>query len=124
MLIVEIQFLPALGPHYIYRSDIGNLYDRSYRHKYSSSLFELDGAAENGRLQYSAKIPAKCRIEFFIRCAGNREALAEKEWIQVDVADGFFDLQPEDRVVQYSAVFHSDNGDRYPELGRVSIEFN
>jgi len=120
----EIQFLPALGPHYIYRSDIGNLYDRSYRHKYSSSLFELDGAAENGRLQYSAKIPEKCQIEFFIRGAGNREALAEKEWIQVDAADGFFDLQPEDRVVQYSAVFHSDNGDRYPELGRVSIEFN
>ena len=32
-----------------------------------------------------------------------------------------FVLRPEDRCLQYRAVFHSDNGDRYPVLDRVEI---
>src|SRR5437867_819526 len=50
---------------------------------------------------------------------GPSRAPAKRKWEPID--DGRFALRSEDRCLQYRAIFHSDNGDRYPVLDRVAI---
>ena len=118
----EIQFLPNVGPHYIYRGDIGNLYDRSYYQTYTSSVFVFDQTFKNGSLEYTAQIPEKCQLEFYVRSSSDKGGLNRENWIPLPDKTSKFDLQRQDRVIQYKAIFNSDNGDRYPELDKVSIE--
>ena len=114
--------LPTLGGHTIYLTDVGHIYDRSWRQAYDSSLFHWDGDRSGGRLQAKAETSAHSRLSFRIRSGAIPSGLEQKPWRQVN--GDRFPLESSDRVLQYQAVFESGNGDSYPILDRVSIELS
>ena len=111
--------LPTVGPHYMYRNDVGAIYDRSYRKTYTSSVFTADHACQSGSIEATAESPGKSRLELSVRSAATAEGIQAAPWRPCP--GGSFDLNPADRCVQYRAVFVSDNGDRYPVLKRVTV---
>jgi len=118
--------LPTVGSHYMYRADVGNIYDRSYRQTYVSSVFSWDQQRKRAMLTCDATAPGKSRIEFSVRSAPSPEELAKRPWTQPSkpngaAAGGTLPLAPADRRLQYRAVFISDNGDRYPVLDKVTL---
>jgi hypothetical protein len=114
------QKLPTVGPHYMYRNDVGSIYDRSYRKVYTSSVFTFNRACTPGSLDVQAETPGKTRMEVSWRSASTREGLATRPW--QSHPGNKFTLAPSDRYLQYRAVFVSDNGDRYPVLKRVEVD--
>ena len=116
----RIEYLPTHGPHWIWNEDIGNIYDRSYRQTYESSLFMWKNNSTAGRLSYKADVPKGTKLLFEIRTADTPENLNKKSWLAVDSKK--FILDKTDRCIQYRTIFISDNGDRYPVLDRVTIE--
>ncbi len=113
------QKLPTTGPHYMYRSDVGSIYDRSYRKSYTSSVFTLNRACSKGSFDVQAEIPGKTRLEISWRSAASPTDLATRPW-QI-YSENEFRLNSSDRYLQYRAVFVSDNGDRYPVFKRVAV---
>ena len=59
-------------------------------------------------------------MKFDARSAPTAAPLAGEVW--QPVREGKFAMEPADRVLQYRAVFASDNGERYPVLRRVAVE--
>ena len=114
--------LPTLGGHTIYLTDVGHIYDRSWRQTYDSSLFHWDGDRSGGRLEAKAETPVHSRLRFRVRSGAKPSGLEQKPWRPV--SGDSFTLESGDRVLQYQAVFESGNGDSYPILDRVSIELS
>ena len=110
------------GAILIYLTDVGHIYDRSWRQTYESSLFHWTGRRSGGRLTATAETPALSRLSFRIRSGADPSGLEKKAWRRV--TGDRFPLESGDRVLQYQAVFESENGDSYPILDRVSIELN
>lgn len=116
----EIQAVPAVGPHWMWGSDMGHIYNRRWDQIYVSSDLVWRTAMTTGRLAFEAKIPQGASLGFEMRSASNSVGLKNAKWRSVD--RGNFSLQPLDRVLQYRAVFRSPNGDAYPALQRVEIK--
>lgn len=114
-----IQKLPTNGPHLIWASDVGHIYHRKYQQSFESGVFDWSSKASGGALSPQAKATPGTRLEFFVRAAGTKESLARQAWTAVK--NNAFALSPDHRCLQYRAVFHSDNGDRYPVLDKVEI---
>jgi hypothetical protein len=114
--------LPTVGPHFMERADVGNLYDRSLRQTYISSVFTWPQSCTQARAMVKAQVPGRSRLEFWWRAAATPHALPSRPWTAVAGAN--IPLQPTDRCLQYRVVFVSDNGDRYPELDRVEVTFD
>lgn len=114
--------LPTVGPHFMSRADVGNLYDRSYRQGYTSVEHTLPEPSSRVAVRTQAKLAGKTKLELFGRAAISTDLLTKTQWRACD-ADGYLSIDPTDRVFQYRAVFVSDNGDRYPELSRVEVTF-
>jgi hypothetical protein len=114
-----IQKLPTSGPHLIWATDVGHIYHRKYQHAFESRVFDWSGKMSGGTLSVKATSPPGTRLEFFVRAAGVKEALARQAWNPVK--KNSFGLGPDQRCLQYRAVLHSDNGDRYPVLDKVEI---
>ncbi len=112
--------LPTNGTHLMWALDIGNVMDRSYRETFESRVWEWAGPARRGRVRIDADIPRGGGLAIAVRSASRRAQLARRPWRTV--RDKKFTLLPEDRLLQYRATFTSDNGDRYPVLGRVEIK--
>ena len=113
--------LPTMGPHWSQNIDLGHIYDRSWMQTYESSVLKWRNQRENGNIGFVADIPEGARMTFKVRSAATEIELSEKEWADID-ASGNFKLKNNDRVMQYKALFGSDNGDRYPMLDRVVVE--
>jgi hypothetical protein len=113
------QRLPTTGPHFMQRADVGNVYDRSWRQSYVSSVFHWDREYRRARVNWKAETPGRSRLEMWLRSAAARGELASKPWVRCTDAGAAVD--PSHRFLQYRAVFHSDNGDRYPVLDRVEV---
>jgi len=118
----RIEELPTAGPHWTYNRDMGHIYDRSWQQVYVSSIFDWDGGQNALRLEYEAETPDGTSIQFEVRSAHEREGLLDAAWLVVE-NDGSFEVDRGARFLQYRATFVSDNGDRYPVLGRVAIHF-
>jgi hypothetical protein len=120
----RIQELPTIGPHHMQRMDVGSTYNRSYRETYVSSAFGWEQPETRGSLSVKAETPGKTRLEFSVRYARSKQELAEQPWKELGaVRTASFDISPTARFMQYRAAFVSDNGDRYPALDRVQIDF-
>ena len=102
--------------------DNGHIYDRQPMQRYESSLFEWQNPATNARLSYDADIPEGARLEFSVRSAADKEALNNASWYPVK--KNRIPLQKSERCIQYRATFISDNGDRFPVLNQIVIQFN
>ena len=112
--------LPTNGTHLMWANDLGNIADRRYRETFVSRPFAWKDRATRGRITVQAQSPRGTRLALAIRSAANRASLDGQEWRSFEKAR--FPLPAGDRVIQYRAVFRSDNGDRYPVLDRVEIE--
>jgi hypothetical protein len=116
--------LPTIGTHYMQRADVGNIYDRSYRETYTSSVFTYDGSYARGQLEARAETPGKSHLEWAVRSAGSKAELEQQPWRELgSQLAPKFELPAAARCLQYRAVFVSDNGDRYPVLHRVEVKF-
>ena len=116
----HIDTVPTHGPHWMYNSDMGHIYDRSWRQIYKSSIFSYDEKATKGMLNYTADIPEGTQLKFVIRSGAERDKLKENPWKSLDSDE--FELEETDRFFQYKVIFTSDNGDRFPMLDRVNIK--
>ncbi len=111
--------LPTHGAHWMWLQDMGHIYDRSWRQRYTSSVMRWVRAVKGGTLRAEADVPAGTKLTFTVRAAANETGLPRRPWRAV--TDGRFALAPADRCLQYRATFESDNGDRYPVLDRVTV---
>lgn len=118
----EVTNLPTLGAHMMWIQDIGNIYNREPIQRYESSVFEWQNSATNAQLSYDADIPKGAQLEFSVRSAANKETLDNESWHPVK--KNRIPLQKSDRCIQYRSTFISDNGDRFPVLNRIIIQFN
>jgi hypothetical protein len=73
-----------------------------------------------GFISYSADSPQGTKIELQVRSATTEEELLDLEWTDVS-ASGEFWVRDTDRIMQYKALFVSENGDRYPVLDKVTV---
>ena len=115
----KIQKLPTNGPHLMWATDVGNIYDRKYRHGFISRVFKWNSTVTGGTIQVKAKRPKGTGITIQYRSGANRKKLAGTRWSRVK--KNAFSLRPTDRFVQYRIELHSDNGDRYPVVDRVEL---
>jgi hypothetical protein len=119
----RIEEIPTKGPHWSQNEDMGHIYDRSWIQTYESSVFQWTRKRGNGSLDFTADIPEGAHLKFEIRCSAGKKELAGENWVKTDNS-GRFKVDPEDRFLQYKAVFISDNGDRYPVLDKVVLSVN
>jgi hypothetical protein len=118
----EVTNLPTLGAHMMWIQDMGHIYDRKPIQRYESSVFEWQSPAEHATLRYDADIPEGARLEFSVRSAANNKALSNASWHPLKT--NRIALRKSDRSIQYRATFTSDNGDRFPALHRIIVEFD
>lgn len=115
----RVQKLPTNGTHLMWALDMGHIYDRKFRQRFESRIFEWDKEAKGGKLTFKADLPTGTKLTGMVRAAATQKDLEKQSW--KPVTDGRFTVDVGDRCLQYQAVFHSDNGDRYPILQRVEI---
>jgi len=115
-----IQKLPTNGPHLLWAEDVGHLYHRQYRHAFESRIHEWKEPVSSLKLSSKLTAPEGTRMEFAVRSAADAEQLKSQAWVKL-TGDSVA-VTKADRVLQYQAIFHSDNGDRYPVLDRVEIQ--
>ena len=117
----RIEKVPTAGPHWSMNEDMGNIYDRSWKQNYESSIFQWNKKKTQGKIDCLAEIPNGTKLVLEIRSSSAKAALASGKWIPTDDS-GHFKLNPQDRFLQYKAVFVSDNGDRFPVVDKVTID--
>jgi hypothetical protein len=115
----QIEDVPAIGPHWMWGSDMGHINHRRWEQNYESAPLTWKAASKAGQLSFGAEIPAGAALDFEVRSAATESELGKAAWRKVNA--GRFDLTPADRCLQYRAVFKSSNGDNYPVLRRVSV---
>jgi len=119
----RIEKLPTVGPHWSMNEDMGNIYDRSWKQNYESSVFQWNKNRILGTINCVAEIPVGTQLLLEIRSSSSKTGLAAGKWIRTEDS-GHFKLNREDRFMQYKAIFVSDNGDRFPVLDRVTVEIS
>ncbi len=112
--------LPTLGPHWGSNSDMGHIYDRSWKQTYTSSVFNFRGK-KKGKLSYVADIPENASLEFAVRHAKSKEDLTNQTWVPVTAES--FDVKGS-RFIQYMAILKSDNGDIFPVIDKVTVKLD
>ena len=115
----KIQRLPTNGPHLIWATDVGHIYDRKYRQSFDSRIFEWKTPATSGTLTAKAQTPTGTRLDLQIRSAATRDELAKQKW--TISSNKPVSVAADHRVAQYRLTLHSDNGDRYPVVERVEL---
>ncbi len=116
----KVTKLPTHGPHWMWQQDMGHISHRRWEQKYESSVFAFSKPATKGKLSFRAELPTGTKLTFAVRSADKQSRLSDKPW--QPVPSDRFELHSQDRFLQYSATFQSDNGDRYPVLDRVQID--
>jgi hypothetical protein len=111
--------LPTHGTHWMWNQDMGHIYDRSWRQRYESSVFQWEFDATACRLEHISTIPPGCKLTFSIRTAADEGSLETASWRPIASDD--LAIAHGHRRLQYRALFESDNGDRYPVLDRLDM---
>jgi len=118
----RIKELPTHGAHWTWGVDMGHVYNRSYEQFYESSVYNLGKNFKQGEVDFDAEIPEGTKLKIAVRSASTKEELKNIEW--ETVSNKTFNLNKDDRYLQYKAIFISDNGDRYPILDSVKIKID
>ncbi len=77
--------------------------------------------ASQVQVRVTARLATGSRVEMFVRSAAEQDRLATAKWSKISMEKSA--LAASDRAAQYRLVMHADNGDRYPTIERVEIEF-
>lgn len=112
--------LPSPGVHWMWNKDMGNVYDRTWTESYTSDVFSWNETRNTLELKYVGNEEAGSKIEMFYRTANTSAQLLDKEWQLVTAKK--INISRNNRHLQYKAVFHSSNGDRYPVLTSVDLK--
>ncbi|MEX0883182.1 MAG: hypothetical protein WDZ72_06885 [Cyclobacteriaceae bacterium] len=116
------QLLPSVGAEFIFSDDVGAQYDRSFEKYYESSTFSWDHPALKGMISIDASLPGQSEIGVPIKKAQTLESLSKAQWMDIGTDTGFaFEVDENDRHLQYQLTFISKNGDQYPEVDKVEI---
>jgi hypothetical protein len=115
----KVQYLPAVGPHYMWVQDIGNIYNRRYEEDFTSRIFAWTAPCRDGRLAVDAATPFGAQVRLQVRSAANETALASAAWR--DVPSGAFEVSTSDRALQCRLYLISANGDAYPLVRKIVV---
>lgn len=115
-----VQYLPAIGPHYMWVQDIGNICHRRNEESFASRVLTWSGPGREVRIVADATEPFGARVRASVRSAANEASLAGTPWR--DLGDGRAPLAPGDRVLQYRLDLLSANGDAYPVVRQVAVQ--
>lgn len=120
--------LPTIGAQIGTTADLGNVYDRSDREEYVSSVIELPRGAVPTRISWSAETPLGSSVRLSVRSAGDAAELAAAPWRGSTEDEPYFerpfaplDVPDEHRYVQYRAVFRTPGFVSLPVLREVTI---
>jgi hypothetical protein len=113
------QYLPAIGPHYMWEQDIGNIYTRHYDEEFTSRILAWPDAHREGGVTINATAPFGAHTEIEVRSAATEAALTSATWRPV--SGGAFAVADGDRALQYHLRLVSANGDAYPVVRQVEI---
>ncbi|OFX16387.1 MAG: hypothetical protein A2Z18_03365 [Armatimonadetes bacterium RBG_16_58_9] len=122
--------LPVFGPHFSQMVDPGNLYTRALEEEYISAPIKLPSGRRAQRISWKGESPCGSRLKFQVRSAGESDGLAKAKWSGPGGEGSFYEtsgsemlgLSPEDRWLQYRAVFTSVDGGEWPTLTQVEID--
>ena len=121
--------LPVLGPHHM-TSDTGHIYDRGDRYDYISPAFDTGSRSHLETIRWKGETPFETRLEFQLRSAGSKEALAMTSWTGPHGADSYYtdsgtslETAREGRWIQYKASLVSPGSASSPILKSVSIDY-
>jgi hypothetical protein len=117
----DIEKIPTVGPHWSLNEDMGNIYDRSWKETYESSVFQWNKNRLQGMIKYEAEIPDGTLLEFLVRSSASKTELSSVKWYKTDPS-GSFSVNRQDRFLQYKVVLVSDNGDRFPVIDKIVVE--
>lgn len=118
----RVQYLPAVGPHYMWVQDIGNIAHRRNEETFTSRVRTWDRAAQAAQISIEADLPHRSSVAILARSARGPAELESAPWREI--ADGQLPLNAGDRALQYRLVLRSANGDAYPRIRRVNTNLN
>jgi hypothetical protein len=112
------------GPHLLTGRDTGNIYDRSDRYDYVSPAFDAGAEVKWENISWDAETPFKTGVEFQVRVAATKEALAAAPWQGAyrEAGAPLSGVVP-GRWIQYKATLISPNEVNSPVLRAVSISY-
>ena len=122
--------LPVLGPHHM-TSDAGHIYDRSDRYDYVSPAFDTGAKTRLESINWQGETPFETGLEFQVRSAESRDALASAPWKGPDGPKSYY-TEPGaslatggagGRWIQYKASLVSPGSANSPVLKSVSIRY-
>jgi hypothetical protein len=114
-----IEYLPSPGCHWMWNTDMGEIYNRKWEQVYTSDVFTWDKKRTEGKLSYKAEIQPGTKLKFEVRTALSKSLLSQASWQPIELDN--FKINGLNRSLQYRAIFISDNGDRYPVLDSVIV---
>lgn len=115
----EVQYLPAVGPHYMWVQDIGNIENRRYEETFTSRVFTWSSPVSGGQIAVDADTPHDSRVSMEVRDASDPDSLAGQPW--QPVSNGSFPVDSDARALQYRLTLHSANGDAYPIIRKAEL---
>jgi hypothetical protein len=115
-----INYLPSPGCHWMWNTDMGEIYNRKWEQVYTSDVFTWDKKRLEGTIAYKATIPKGTKLKFEVRSALSENALGQAIW--QPVKSNNFKINGSNHCLQYRATFISDNGDSYPVLDSVIVK--
>ncbi len=115
----RVQFLPTNGPHLMFATDVGNLFDRTYREHFESRVFRWERPLRRASVTVGAYLPPKSAVDWELRSAPSPDRLADAPWRP---GKSGTTLSPGDRCAQYRLSLRSPNGACYPTVHSVSLE--
>ncbi|MFN0168331.1 MAG: FG-GAP repeat domain-containing protein [Bryobacteraceae bacterium] len=117
--------LPTFGPHFSQMVDAGNLYTRKLEEEYVSAPIALPPGKSAASITWKADEAHGARLDFEVRSAPGKEALATAKWSACRRGDGASASIPspgaDHRWLQYRAVFRSPDGGAWPVLRGVEV---
>lgn len=117
---INVDELPAPGPHWMWNYDIGNISNRKFEHAYISSGKEWSSSSTKGKIEVEARGPESAKLLVMVRSSRTKDAIDQASWQEAD--SGGFNLDKRDRFMQYKLILQSNDGDNYPIIDRVSIK--
>ena len=121
--------LPAIGPHFLTVTDMGNIHDRRNTYSYLSPMEKFPTAGHLRAINWTADTPPGTAVRFQVRSAATAEALAKAVWEGAQGPDSYF-AQPAKAAglglhgpwVQFQAILENPGGG-LPVLRSATLDF-
>jgi hypothetical protein len=125
----RITHLPTLGVHLDSMVDPGHIYTREYEWDFAGVPVEAPNRTRFSKISWESETDPGTGIKFQVRSARAKDGLANAEWLGPNGPESYFsapgqtltEVSPEDRWLQYRAVFTSQNGANTAILTEVTL---